>query len=308
MDASIQSGQVWSPVITPFNERLEPDARRFAAHCQWLIDQNVGLAVFGTNSEASSLTVQEKCRLLDALVEQGVSGERLMPGVGSCSIGDTMTLAQHVLECGGANVLMLPPFYYKGVSEEGLFRYFSEVIERVASSRLKVYLYHIPPVSQVPITLALVERLKKRYPDTIAGLKDSSGEWDNTASLIDAFGDDMNIYAGSEHFLLQTLRVGGAGCISATANVNPGPIAALAQRFQDENAESRQQALSQVRRVFEGFPMIPALKAATAHYGGDDTWHRLRPPLVELSEPQRGELCQALDALDFTMPGYATSV
>ncbi|MCP1313201.1 MULTISPECIES: dihydrodipicolinate synthase family protein [unclassified Halomonas] len=308
MDAVTRTGQVWSPVITPFNERLDPDARRFAAHCQWLIDQDVGLAIFGTNSEANSLTVQEKCRLLDALVEQGVSGERLMPGVGSCSIGDTVALTQHVVKSGGANVLMLPPFYYKGVSEEGLFRYFSEVIERAGSSNLRVYLYHIPPVSQVPISLALVERLKKRYPTTIAGLKDSSGEWENTASLIDAFGDDMNIYAGSEHFLLQTLRAGGAGCISATANVNPAPIAALARHFQKEDADSHQQVLSQVRRVFEGFPMIPALKTAAAHYGGDDTWNRLRPPLVELSKHQCNELCQALDELNFSMPDYATSV
>lgn len=304
MSQSSRQGQVWSPVITPFSADLSPDAKRLTNHCRWLLDHDVGLAIFGTNSEASSLTVAEKRQLLDHLAGDGIPTDRLMPGVGSCSIGDTVELARHAVEVSSAGVLMLPPFYYKGISEEGLFRYFSEVIERVASSRLKVYLYHIPPVSQVPITLALVDRLISRYPNTIAGLKDSSGEWANTAALINAFGNDLAIYAGSEHFLLQTLRAGGTGCISATANVNPGPIAVLARHWQDDSAEQQQSALSTVRKAFEGFPIIPALKAATAHYSGDDEWRRLRPPLVELTDGQRTELQRSLDSLGFTMPNY----
>ena len=305
MSQNSPQGQVWSPVITPFTADLSPDAKRLAHHCRWLLGHDVGLAIFGTNSEANSLTVAEKRQLIDDLVGDGIPTDRLMPGVGSCSIGDTVELTQHAVEAGSAGVLMLPPFYYKGVTEEGLFRYFSEVIERVASSRLKVYLYHIPPVSQVPITLALVERLVSRYPNTIAGLKDSSGEWANTAALIDAFGKDLAIYAGSEHFLLQTLRAGGAGCISATANVNPGPIAALARHWQNDSAEQHQAALSKVRKSFEGFAVIPALKAATAHYSADDEWCRLRPPLVELDAGQRRELEYSLDALGFSMPDYS---
>lgn len=304
MNQNAQFGQVWSPVITPFTDDLQPDEKRLTAHCRWLLDNQVGLAIFGTNSEANSLTVAEKRQLIDALVENEIPGDRLMPGVGSCTIGDTVELTRHAVKVGSAGVLMLPPFFYKGVSEEGLFRYFSEVIERVASSTLKVYLYHIPPVSQVPITLSLTERLVKRYPNTIAGLKDSSGEWLNTAAFIDTFGRDLAIYAGSEHFLLQTLRAGGAGCISATANVNPGPIAALARHWQESTADQQQEVLSTVRRVFESFPVIPALKAATAYYSHDDHWYRLRPPLVELSVGQRRELANALAALGFTMPGY----
>lgn len=299
-------GDVWSPVITPFGADLSPDPRRFVAHCRWLLDHEVGLAIFGTNSEANSLTVVEKRELLHALAEAGIPGERLMPGTGHCAIGDTVTLTREALAVGCEQVLMLPPFYYKGVSDAGLFRYYSEVIERVGDSRLRIYLYHIPPVAQVPLSLALIERLRSAFPDTIAGIKDSGGDWRHTLALIDEFsGEGFQVYAGSEHFLLDTLRAGGAGCISATANVNPGPIAKLARTWQEHGADERQASLSRLRHVFEGNPMIPALKAATALYGDDDQWFRVRPPLVELDDAQRRGLKAALDELGFTMPGWA---
>lgn len=307
MNQPLRTGRVWSPVITPFAGDLSVDPQRFVSHCRWLLGNDVGLAIFGTNSEANSMTVAEKRRLIDTLVEAGIPGERLMPGTGSSAIGDTVELTRHAVANGCAGVLMLPPFYYKGVSDEGLFRYFSEVIEQVATPSLKVFLYHIPPVSQVPLTLGLVERLLKVYPGTIAGIKDSSGDWDNTQAMIRAFGEEIDIYAGSEHFLLDTLRAGGAGCISATANVNPGPIAALARTWHEDDAETRQADLSGLRREFERFPMIPALKAATAEYSEDDQWRRVRPPLVELDEAQRQALKDALDARGFAMPGRASS-
>ncbi|SEG11770.1 dihydrodipicolinate synthase family protein [Billgrantia desiderata] len=300
-----RTGRVWSPVVTPFADDLAADLRRFTAHCRWLLDNDVGLAVFGTNSEANSMTVGEKRALIDTLAEAGITGEQLMPGTGSCAIGDAVELTRHAVDNGCAGVLMLPPFYYKGVSDEGLYRYFAEVIERVASPSLKVYLYHIPPVSQVPLTLDLIERLHRTYPDTIAGIKDSSGEWSNTQALIEAFGGEIDVFAGSEHFLLNTLRAGGVGCISATANVNPGPIASLAHTWQEADADTRQAELTALRREFERFPMIPALKAATALYANDAAWRRVRPPLVELDDAQCQALKQALDARGFAMPGRA---
>lgn len=303
---STETGRVWSPVITPFNEALAPDTSRFVAHCRWLLDNDVGLAVFGTNSEANSLSIDEKKELLDALVEGGIPAERLMPGTGSCAIPDAVALTRHAVAKGVEGVLMLPPFYYKGVSDEGLFRYFAEVIERVGDERLRIYLYHIPPVSQVPISLALIERLLKAYPDNIVGVKDSSGDWDNTKAMIDAFAaDGFQVYAGSELFLLETLRAGGAGCISATANVNPGPISALAKRWQDEDADQQQAELIRTRRSFESVPMIPALKAATARFSGMEGWARPRPPLVELDPTQRDTLFARLDELGFGMPGLS---
>lgn len=301
------SGTVWSPVITPFDDTLTPDTQRLVSHCQWLLRNAVGLAVFGTNSEANSLTVAEKIQLLEALVAAGVPGKRLMPGTGSCAIGDTVALTQRAVELGCAGVLMLPPFYYKGVSDEGLYRFYAEVIERVGDAKVQIYLYHIPSVSQVPISVPLIERLLEAYPDNVAGIKDSSGDWRNTQALIDAFaGQGFKVYAGSERFLLQTLRAGGAGCISATANVNPGAIAGLGQDWQLPDADRRQADLNRIRDIFEGFPMIPALKAATGHYGNDNNWYRLRPPLVALEEARRNELVAQLGAAGFCMEGHPT--
>ena len=148
---------VLAPVVTPFTADLQPDAPRLVRQCEWLLSQNVGLAVFGTNSEANSLSVDEKIELLDRLVESGIDTNRLMPGTGCCALTDTTRLTQHAVSLGCAGALMLPPFYYKGVSDEGLFRSYAETIERVGDSRLRIYLYHIPPVAQVGISIDLIE-------------------------------------------------------------------------------------------------------------------------------------------------------
>jgi 4-hydroxy-tetrahydrodipicolinate synthase len=299
---------VLSPVVTPFDADLRPDKVRFVRHCQWLLSQDVGPAVFGTNSEGNSLTVAEKIALLDTLVEAGLPPERMMPGTGMCALGDTVELTSHAVKLGVGGVLMLPPFYYKGNSDEGLFRSYSEVIQRVADNRLRIYLYHIPPVAQVPITLTLIERLLKAYPGTIAGVKDSSGNWPNTQAMLEQFQPHgFDVFPGSESFLLPALRGGGAGCISATANVNPGPIARLAATWQQADADVQQAGLDTVRNVFQSYVMIPALKAAIAHYGDDPAWVTVRPPLVEMDAPERALLVERLDAVGFTMPGLAVA-
>jgi len=299
---------VLSPVVTPFDADLRPDGARFVRHCQWLLSNDVGLAVFGTNSEGNSLTVAEKVTLLDRLVEAGLPPERMMPGTGTCALGDTVELTRHAVKLGCGGVLMLPPFYYKGNSDEGLYRSFSEVIQRVGDGRLRVYLYHIPPVAQVSITLPLIERLLKEYPGTIAGVKDSSGDWSNTQAMLDQFQPHgFDVFPGSETFLLAAMRGGGAGCISATANVNPGPIARLAATWQQADADAQQGSLDAVRGVFQSYVMIPALKAAIAHYGDDADWVTVRPPLVELDEAQRADLADRLDRVGFTMPGLAVA-
>ena len=295
---------VYAPVVTPFTSDLRPDSARFLHHCRWLLDNDVGLAVFGTNSEANSLTVGEKLGLLDALVEAGLPAARMMPGTGSCALPDTVELTRRAVAHGCGGVLMLPPFYYKGVSDDGLFASYAEVIERVGDSRLRIYLYHIPPVSMVPISLALIDRLLHRYPGIVAGVKDSSGDWNNTRAMLEQFQPrGFDVFAGSETFLLATRRGGGAGCISATANVNPAAIAKLCRDWQEPEADARQAALDTVRAAFQAFPMIPALKAAVAHFSADSLWTTVRPPLVALSEEQRGQLLGSLSALGFAMPG-----
>jgi 4-hydroxy-tetrahydrodipicolinate synthase len=298
---------VLSPVVTPFAPDLSPDAERFVRQCRWLLSQNVGLAVFGTNSEANSLSVEEKIDLLDRLIGAGIDPARMMPGTGCCALPDSVRLTAHAVKLGCGGVLMLPPFYYKGVSDDGLFRSFAEVIERVGEARLRVYVYHIPPVSQVPITLGLVERLLKSYPVQTAGMKDSGGDWKNTQAFLDAFAKSgFDVFAGSETFLLQNMRNGGAGCISATANVNPGSIARLYDTWQAADADAQQARLDEIRGVFAKFPMIPALKAAIAHYGNDAPWGTVRPPLVDLTPAQAKALVAELDQKNFTMPGLRT--
>jgi 4-hydroxy-tetrahydrodipicolinate synthase len=297
---------VLSPVVTPFDSALRPDAARFVRHCRWLLDQGVGLAVFGTNSEANSMSVAEKIALLEALIAAGVPPARLMPGTGCCALPDSIELTRRAVGLGCAGVLMLPPFYYKGVSDDGLFKSYAEIIERVADHRLRIYLYHIPPVSQVALSLALIERLLSAYPGTVAGIKDSSGDWSNTQALLERFqAQGFDVFAGSETFLLATLRGGGAGCITATGNINPAPIAQLASHWQDADAEARQAALDSVRGTLQKWPMIPALKATIAYHARDAQWATVRPPLVELTPAQQQALADALSSLGFSMPGLA---
>ena len=304
MNRSDRISGVLSPVVTPFKADLSPDPERFVRQCRWLLSQNVGLAVFGTNSEANSLSVEEKIELLDRLVAAGLDPARMMPGTGACALTDSVRLTAHAVKAGCGGVLMLPPFYYKGVSDEGLFRSFAEVIERVADPRLRVYVYHIPPVSQVAITLPLIERLLKTYPGTVAGVKDSSGDWGNTKAMLDAFAaSGFDVFAGSETFLLANMRGGGKGCISATANVHPAPIARLFASWTGGYADAQQARLDEIRGVFQKFPMIPALKAAIAHYGGDPAWATVRPPLVDLGRDPAAALVTELDRRAFSMPG-----
>lgn len=329
---------VLAPVVTPFKADLSPDRDRFIRHCEWLLSQNCGLAVFGTNSEANSMSVAERSKLLDAVVAAGLDPSRMMPGTGCCSFSDTVELTAQAVKHGCAGVLMLPPFYYKNVSEEGLYRYFSEVVQRVADTRLRIYLYHIPPVAMISITPGLVERLLKTYPTAIAGMKDSSGDWNNTKTFLDAFVDTarpartagaahtFDVFVGSDSFLLANLRAGGAGTISATANVNATAIHQLFEQWnttddasadrtdssggEDNGDEGKpkldalQPRLNITREVFNNpkFPsMIAALKQALAIYHNDPEWARVRPPLVELTTEETNLLAADLKAIGFAM-------
>ena len=310
---------VLAPVVTPFKADFTPDRQRFINHCQWLLSQNCGLAVFGTTSEANSMSAEERMTLLDGLVAAGIDTSRVIPGTGCCSITETVMLTAHAVKHGCAGVLMLPPFYYKNVSEESLYRYFSEVVQRVGDTSLKIYLYHIPPVAIVGITPKLVERLLNGYPNAIAGMKDSSADWNNTKMFLDAFASDgLDVFVGSESFLLANMRNGGVGTISATANVNTAAIHRLYATFEafrvsavaspvsaDLDLEEQQSKLNVVREVFSNkkFPsMIAALKQAIAIYRNDPEWARVRPPLVELTSEQAKLLAADLKAIGFAMP------
>jgi len=298
---SLKFSGVLSPVLTPFTKDLKPDSKRLVELCHWLSSQNVALVLFGTTSEANSLSLEEKISLLDDLIDAGINPSLLMPGTGCCSLTETVQLTSHAVELGCKGTLMLPPFFYKDISDDGLLRSYAETIERVGNSALKIYLYHIPPVSGVSISLDLIERLIIRYPNAIVGVKDSSGNWDNTQSILERQWDDFRVFAGSEHFLLQTMRAGGAGCISATANINPNAIYNLYKEWKSDRADNLQEQLNQVRTVLESYPMIPALKSVISYYSNHPDWTIVRPPFISLEKETQKELIQKLKSLGFAM-------
>jgi len=289
------------PVLTPFTQSGEPDAGRFIAFCRWLLDQGAGgLSIFGTTSEANSMSGAERMALLDRLVEAGVPAQKLMPGAGACSMTEAATLAQHAVGHGCGGVLLLPPFYYKGVSDDGIFAFVSGVIDKVASPVLRVYLYHIPPVAQVGFSLDLVGRLIAAFPDTVVGLKDSSGDWSNTAALLERF-PSFAIFPGSEVFLLDGLRKGAAGCITASGNVNVPGIRKVYENWQGPQADALHAEITSLRKALQAYPMVPALKRIVAHFHNDPDWAAVRPPLVPLDAAQSSALIADVAELGFSL-------
>jgi len=284
---------VLAAVLTPMDGDFSPDHAAFAAHCQRLLAAGChGLSVFGTTGEANSLSVDERLAALEALLESGVPAGALLPGTGSCALTDTVRLSRAALEAGTNGVLVLPPFYYKNVGDDGLFRYFAEVIERVGDDRLRLYLYHIPRMTGIDLGLPLISRLIEAYPGVIAGTKDSSGDRERITTLCGEF-PGFSVLAGTETLLLETLRSGGEGCISATVNVT-SRLARLVHDAhaaeRDDEAEALQERLSQLRGSIEAYPVIPALKVLMADLTGDEAWRNLRPPLSELDAEQAKEL------------------
>jgi len=289
------------PVLTPFTPGGEPDSARFVAFCRWLLDQGAGgLSIFGTTSEANSMAAAERMALLDRLIGAGIPSQKLMPGTGACSMTEAAGLVRHAVGHGCGGVLMLPPFYYKGVSDDGIFAFISAVIDKVASPALRIYLYHIPPVAQVGYSLDLVGRFIAAYPRTVVGLKDSSGDWSNTAALLERF-PGFAVFPGSEVFLLDALRKGGAGCITASGNVNVPGIRKLYGNWRGPQADTLQAEVTTLRKALQAYPMVPALKRVVAHFHNDPDWAAVRPPLVPLDQAQSSALIADLAKLGFTL-------
>jgi 4-hydroxy-tetrahydrodipicolinate synthase len=286
---------VFAAVLTPMREDLSIDRAAFAAHCRRLLDAGChGLGIFGTTGEANSLSVGERIDAWEGLVADGIPADVLLPGTGACALPDAVKLSQEALALGAPGVLALPPFYYKGVSDDGLFRFFAELIERVGDERLRVFLYHIPPVAQVGFSPELIGRLLDAYPGVIAGTKDSAGDVARIEAICKRF-PQLAVFAGTEALLLDTLRWGGAGCISATVNLT----AQLSREVYDlwaagEDANATQERLTEWRLYLEAFPVIPGLKAIMRAQTGDDVWLILRPPLDALDAATTKELLAGL--------------
>jgi 4-hydroxy-tetrahydrodipicolinate synthase len=293
---------IWAPAVTPLDSDLAPDAGRFAAHVQWLLDGGChGVAVFGTTGEANSFSVDERIALLDATLEAGIPGERLMVGTGCCALSDSVRLTRHAVESGCHKVLMLPPFYYKGVSDQALLDSYAAVIDRVGHDELSIFLYHFPKLSGVPITTGLVELLlASPYAGLIAGIKDSSGDPDGARAFITQF-PSLAVFPGTETLLLAGLETGGVGCITASANVNAPAIRRVYDAWAAGSGETAglQEVITGHRLALQSQPLIPTLKRLIAQAQGDPTWLAMRPPMLATEAPQAVEQDAALAAAGF---------
>lgn len=281
---------LWPPVATPFADHDSVNLPALTAHSRALLDEGAtGLAILGTTSEANSLTLDERRRVIDAHLEAGIAPERLIPGTGACAIDDAATLTRHAGEIGAAAVLLLPPFFYKGVSDDGLFAFVASVIERAGAHAPRIMLYHIPPMAGVGWSVELVGRLIEAFPEHVVGMKDSSGDAANTRTMIETF-PRFAVFPGAEVYLAQALGWGAKGCISATANVNAHAIAEMIRASGAEELSARQDALNAVRVAIQSRGLVPASKAVLAARYRDETWRNVRPPLMQLSETVRTQL------------------
>lgn len=289
---------ILAPNLTPFEDdgRIAEDL--YVAHAKHLLDVGcAGLIPFGTTGEAASVGIEERMQMIDRLIASGIPASRLMPGTGCTNLPDTTRLTRHAVEVGCAGVLVLPPFYYKAASDDGLFAYFIRLIESVDHPALRIVLYHIPHVAGVGLSVPLVRRLREAFPETVVGIKDSSGGWTNTSALGEIEG--LAVYPGTELLLPQALAAGSPGCITATANVNAPALVRLAEFLlaDQEAGGAAFKPVRQVRLAVQEHPPIAAMKALLARRTGDARWRNVRPPLEPMPEDRAAILADRVDQL-----------
>ena len=292
-------GHVIAAIATPFRPRdLSVDFDILTAHAHWLLDNGCdGLVLFGTTGEAPSLTAAERKTILERLIQSGVCAGALLVGTSACAIDDTVDLTLHAagLQCAGA--LLMPPFFFKGVSVDGARQYYDAVIRGCGGKLPSIYLYHIPQASGVAVGVDLVEQLIERHGASIRGYKDSSGQWANTREILARF-PQLEVFVGSETLLLDNLRAGGAGCISAGVNVQPAAARRVYERSTAADAEKLQAEAAAVRKALErAGPIIASTKAILAELHQEPAWAVPRPPLEALGADARAKLCAELRTL-----------
>jgi 4-hydroxy-tetrahydrodipicolinate synthase len=299
-----QVSGIYAAAVTPVDYSGAISTERFIRHAHWLLGHGChGLGVFAVTGEAASFSVAERQAALEAFVAGGVPAQKLLVGIGTCARADTLALARHALELGCRRLVMLPPYFFRRLLDEGIYRAYAEVIDALADDRLELFLYHHPQITGAPITKAVIERLVAAYPQTIAGIKDSSASLPHLKDLIATF-PDLAVFAGSDKELLDVLQAGGAGTISAAANIN-GPVSReVFEAYSTGNRTKAEVLMRQVRFVretLEAYTIVPAVKFVIAEGQNDDEWRRVRPPLVELDGPSGREL---LDRLERAGCGY----
>lgn len=275
MRTPLTSG-IWCPSLTPFDDVLRVETGLLAQHCRWLLEEGAhGIVLFGTTGEANSLAVADRCAALEAVLGAGIPPESIMVGIGCCALDDTAALGRHALANGCIRVLALPPFYYKNVPETGVIEAYARAIDAIGDARMRFYFYRIPQLSGVDITPAIIDAVLARFGDTIAGLKDSSGDAASIEDLCRQYARRLDVLVGSERYLSAALALGASGCITATANV----FARSLRELYEQPGRQLQERATAERAKLEGPDMIAALKAATSRRTGDARWCHLRPPL-----------------------------
>ena len=284
-----------APILTPFNDDMSVATSLYVAHARWLLDQGcAGIAPFGTTGEALSVGIDERISAIQALIDSGIDAGKMIPGTGLSNIADTARLSRACLDMGCAGVLTLPPFYYKSVTEGGLYNYFAQLITAIGPDA-RIYLYHIPPIAIVGIPPTLAARLYADFPGQIIGIKDSSGDWDNTRTLLDI--DGLIVYPGSELPLLDALQLGAPGCITATANINASNIVRVLElraKGDIAGAKALHETVKRFRLLMQKYEPIPAQKRLLAIATGDARWANVRPPLTAMPEQACHELVETL--------------
>ncbi|MBU8540974.1 dihydrodipicolinate synthase family protein [Falsiroseomonas tokyonensis] len=287
---------VFSAALTPITETFAPDHALFIAHCRRLLAEGCdGIALLGTTGEANSFSSDERRALLEAVVEAGIAPAQLLPGTGVAAVTETVALTRHALSLGVTTVVMLPPFYYKAPTEDGLFAAYAEVVERLADPRLRIVLYHIPQMSAVPIPFPVIARLREAYPGVFTGIKDSAGDLSHMEALVTSF-PGLAVLAGADPLMLPLLRKGGAGCITATSNLVASDLAFVFRHFADParvaEVEAAQARIVAMRNRASRFAQMASLKALLMQRTGEAGWQRLRPPLLPLSSADRSALLE----------------
>ncbi|WP_449396151.1 dihydrodipicolinate synthase family protein [Devosia riboflavina] len=293
---------VFCASATPVLEDGSPDHATFAAHCKALIEEGCdGVALLGTTGEANSFSIAQRQQLLENVIAAGVDPQRLLPGTSQTNVPDSVTLVKHAVEAGVKACVVLPPFYYKGVSDEGLFRFYAELIEGVGSNDLRVILYHIPPVAQIGISLELTARLRETFPGIIVGVKDSSGKIESMQAFASAF-QDFSVLAGADPFMLPLLRSGGAGCITSSSNLIGKHLRVVFDNWfdpaQNDKVEAAQARINAWRDLSNAYVQLPTIKAMLAKRRNHAGWTRVRPPLVELTPAELDLVWAKMAALE----------
>jgi 4-hydroxy-tetrahydrodipicolinate synthase len=298
---------VYAAVLTPVRSDGSADLERLLEHCRWLFHEGVhGVSLLGTTGEGNSFLGSERREVLSAMIAAGIPASRILPAAGGCVTEDTVDLVSHMVRLGCAGVLMLPPFYYKHVSEEGIIRAFAEAIEKIGDSRLRLYLYNIPQVTGILITEKIVAELVRRYPTVIRGLKDSSGDLDYCRRLLASF-PHLSIFTGNDAQLAELLRAGGAGSISGVTNINARNLRRLYDGWNTPQGAELSSAAARVAHAVEAFAGVPALKHLLAHYRRDPEWLRMRPPLEPLTAAQGESLIARIESVGLVPPVFQRS-